>query len=587
MANRPNSIRHRRWRGEADNFIEREALIASLLGTSEEITQEQVRALTAVLEDLPERLTREEAVFRLPDIVERVGNATAGLLNRDAVATSIERVLLSPEVARLTRPPRSAEGRADMAHTRLYSTRHNLQMEQEVRDMAAGMAAGTGHSLSAQAIEAKVTGLLEAGYPLSEEQIAAIRAVTSSGGRVAIIEGAAGSGKTTTLRPIADLYREHGQSIIATAVAWRTAVALGNDVDVRPFCVDKLLRLAARGGIGINKDTTIIVDEAGMLSTRQAHHILQLSERRGAKIVFAGDTQQQQPVEAGPGLRLIRDAVGSVRVDRIRRQKADIEDILVHVHSETPEAARFRAGLMGDPVALGGAFRETLTRHAVLLKQAAAFRARPGDFAPLLAQRGGIGRKDLHAFEELHARARRHRRAATMRLVHRIKKEAEQQRFKPEIRQGAQPIQDGVVEAAATIPADRIRLRWPGGFVCPCCGHREHCVLAGRGLYQCNRCKKQTSPTAGTIFHATKLPLTLWFAAILSLPFISSAVETLEFCIPTGYLFRHAQDHQHAHLRLPRNRPWPRSASHRNPCPATAGSCPETEKAPAIASEGG
>ena len=341
-------IRHRRWRGEADGFIEREALIVSLLDKAEDITQQQIRDLTAVLEDLPYRLTREEAVFRLPDIVERVGNATAGLLNRDAVATSIERVLLSPEVVRLTRPPRSAEGRADMAHTRLYSTRHSLQMEQEVRDIAAGMAAGTGHSLSAQVIEAKVAGLLEAGYPLSEEQIGAIRAVTSSGGRVAIIEGAAGSGKTTTLRPIADLYREHGQSIIATAVAWRTAVALGNDVDARPFCVDKLLRLAARGGIGINKDTTIIVDEAGMLSTRQAHHILLLSERHGAKIVFAGDTQQQQPVEAGPGLRLIRDAVGSVRVDRIRRQKADIEDILVHVHGETPEAARFRAGLMGE-----------------------------------------------------------------------------------------------------------------------------------------------------------------------------------------------------------------------------------------------
>ena len=341
-------IRRRRWRGEADDFIEREALIASLLGKSEEITQEQIRALTAVLEDLPYRLTREEAVFRLPDIVERVGNATAGLLNHDAVATSIERVLLSPEVVRLTRPPRSAEGRADMAHTRLYSTRHTLQMEQEVRDMAAGMAADTGHSLPAQAIEAKVAGLLKAGYPLSEEQIAAIRSVTASGGRVAIIEGAAGSGKTTTLRPIADLYREHGQSIIATAVAWRTAVALGNDVDARPFCVDKLLRLAARGGIDIDGDTTIIVDEAGMLSTRQAHHILQLSERHGAKIVFAGDTQQQQPVEAGPGLRLIRDAVGSVRVDRIRRQKADLEDILVHVHGETPEAARFQAGLMGE-----------------------------------------------------------------------------------------------------------------------------------------------------------------------------------------------------------------------------------------------
>ena len=183
---------------------------------------------------------------------------------------------------------------------------------------------------------------------MSEEQIAAIRSVTSSEGRVAIIEGAAGSGKTTTLRPIADLYREHGQSIIATAVAWRTAVALGNDVDARPFCVDKLLRLAARGGIEINKDTTIIVDEAGMLSTRQAHHILQLSERHGAKIVFAGDTQQQQPVEAGPGLRLVRDAVGSVRVDRIRRQKADLEDILTHVQGETPETARLLANSMAE-----------------------------------------------------------------------------------------------------------------------------------------------------------------------------------------------------------------------------------------------
>ena len=341
-------IRHRRWRGEAEGYVEREALIASLLSKAEEITQEQIRALTAVLEDLPERLTREEAVFRLPDIVERVGNATAGLLGRDAVATSIERVLLSPEIVRLTRPPRSAEGRADMAHTRLYSTRHTLQMEQEVRDMAAGMAADTGHSLPAQAIGAKVTGLLKAGYPLSEEQIAAIRWVTSSGGRVAIIEGAAGSGKTTTLRPIADLYREHGQSIIATAVAWRTAVALGNDVDARPFCVDKLLRLAARGGIEIDGNTTIIVDEAGMLSTRQAHHILHLSKRHGAKIVFAGDTQQQQPVEAGPGLRLIRDAVGSVRVDRIRRQTADLEDILTHIQGETPETARRLADSMGE-----------------------------------------------------------------------------------------------------------------------------------------------------------------------------------------------------------------------------------------------
>ena len=396
-------IRHGRWRSEAEGYVEREALIASLLGKAEEITQEQIRALTEVLEELPYRLTREEAVFRLPDIVERVGNATAGLLNRDAVATSIERVLLSPEVVRLTRPPRAAEGRADMAHTRLYSTRHNLQMELEVRDMAAGMAADTGHSLSAQAIENKVTGLLAAGYPLSEEQITAIRTVTSSGGRVAIIEGAAGSGKTTTLRPIADLYREHGQSIIATAVAWRTAVALGNDIDARPFCVDKLLRLAARGGIEIDGDTTIIVDEAGMLSTRQAHHILQLSERHGAKIVFAGDTQQQQPVEAGPGLRLVRDAVGSVRVDRIRRQKADLEDILVHVHGENPEAARLRTGMMGEQerTRIVAEYEAMEDKPAFTPWQVAASEAlRDGDAASAIAAHHARGRFHIGYDEE-------------------------------------------------------------------------------------------------------------------------------------------------------------------------------------------
>ena len=98
-------------------------------------------------------------------------------------------------------------------------------------------------------------------------------------------------------------------------------------------------------------------------------------------------------------------------------------------------------------MALGGAFQETLTRHAVLLKQAAAFRARPGDFASLLAERGGIGRKDLDAFENLHTRARRHRRAATMRYVHRIKQEAAQQGVEPDMRQGGLPLEGGAIEA--------------------------------------------------------------------------------------------------------------------------------------------
>ena len=122
---------------------------------------------------------------------------------------------------------------------------------------------------------------------------------------------------------------------------------------------------------------------------------------------------------------------------------------------------RERTRAEGDSVALSGAFQETLTRHAVLLKQAEIFRARPGDFASLLAERGGIGRKDFDAFEELHARARRHRRAATMRYVHQIKREADQQGLEPERRQGVSLLGDGAAGTVGVVPAERIQPAGP------------------------------------------------------------------------------------------------------------------------------
>ena len=338
-------VRHQRWQEEAEGFAEREALIASVTGHEVEVPREAIRELTDRLDELPAHLAREEAIFRRPDMVEAAANAAAGLMGREAVGTAIERLRRNPEIERLEPKKPTAESRAGMVHTEVYSTRHNLELEQAVKDMSKAMAADTGHGLPAQAVQDKVETLLEQGYPLSQEQSLAIRHATARGGRVAVIEGAAGSGKTTTLRPITDLHKEYGYEIVPTAVAWRTAVALGDDCDARPYCVDKLLKLAAKGQVEVDRKTLIVVDEAGMLSTRQAHHILQISERHGAKVVFAGDTRQQQPVEAGPGLRLIRDVAGSVRVDRIRRQKADLEDVLVHVHGETPERARFRAGL--------------------------------------------------------------------------------------------------------------------------------------------------------------------------------------------------------------------------------------------------
>ncbi|SER03803.1 ISXO2-like transposase domain-containing protein [Nitrosomonas sp. Nm51] len=59
-----------------------------------------------------------------------------------------------------------------------------------------------------------------------------------------------------------------------------------------------------------------------------------------------------------------------------------------------------------------------------------------------------------------------------------------------------------------------IERRWPEGFRCPCCGHDGGYSIKTRGYWECSQCHKQTSLTAGTLFHSTNLPLTKWFWAI-------------------------------------------------------------------------
>jgi hypothetical protein len=56
------------------------------------------------------------------------------------------------------------------------------------------------------------------------------------------------------------------------------------------------------------------------------------------------------------------------------------------------------------------------------------------------------------------------------------------------------------------------KLRWPGGFTCPKCGHAGGWPV--RTLFECARCGRQTSVTAGTIFQDTRKPLTTWFRAM-------------------------------------------------------------------------
>ena len=349
-AEQGGDLRHVGWDLEAAAYIEnRQEFARNLTGQEVTVEAETLREAMERLDRIPGDVTEHEAVFRLPDVVERAMNATAGVMSPPGGETAVERVLRNAELVELDRPGETVETAAGMAHTRVFSTRDEIAKEVAVGEMAVLAAADRSAALPSSDVELEISRLRAEGYPLSDEQVAAIRyGAGAASGRLAIIEGAAGSGKTTTLRPITDLYQSHGYTVIATAVAWRTAVALGTDCAVQPYSVDKLLRLASRRKLKLDAGTVIVVDEAGMLSTKQAYHLLRLAEGNGCKIIAAGDTQQHQPIGAGPGLRLMREAASGVRVDEIRRQKADLEDILVHVHGALPATARLRAELMGD-----------------------------------------------------------------------------------------------------------------------------------------------------------------------------------------------------------------------------------------------
>jgi transposase-like protein/ribosomal protein L37AE/L43A len=75
-----------------------------------------------------------------------------------------------------------------------------------------------------------------------------------------------------------------------------------------------------------------------------------------------------------------------------------------------------------------------------------------------------------------------------------------------------------------------LQARWPDGFVCTECGGHEHsCFVAdGRRYWQCAHCRVQTTLCSGTLFHATKLPLTTWFQAIYHLSQSKGGISSVE-----------------------------------------------------------
>lgn len=295
-----------RWQKEAKDLGLTQESAAALYGRAV-IAENKITDFDKRLRAALENLTESESTFQKRDLYVAVATAATGTGRTYVEIEKKVEVLLQEEWVVTLQPDRL--GRP------VFTTTHQLQLEQGLRARAKQMARKSSHAISAETVTKALNG-----SSLSNEQADAVRAAAQFAD-LAVIEGAAGSGKSYSLRTLASLYANAGYRVIGTATAWKTARALGKDCNIECRATDSWFAIDASNGKFLNNRTLLVVDEAGQLSARQMHRILESAARAGAKVILAGDQKQLQAIGAGPGLRLVAELTGVARIDTIRRQE--------------------------------------------------------------------------------------------------------------------------------------------------------------------------------------------------------------------------------------------------------------------------
>jgi conjugative relaxase-like TrwC/TraI family protein len=145
--------------------------------------------------------------------------------------------------------------------------------------------------------------LLGRGGRLSDEQRQAIM-LACSDRQLVMIEGQAGTGKSTALTGIARAHRDAGREIVVTSTAAVAAERLARDlhhagVETRHYSLAALQTAITSGTVRLGPQTTIVHDEAALASTREQHALLAAVETSGARLIAVGDPHQNPPVGAG------------------------------------------------------------------------------------------------------------------------------------------------------------------------------------------------------------------------------------------------------------------------------------------------
>lgn len=203
-----------------------------------------------------------------------------------------------------------------------FTTRDMIEVEQRLHRAAELMAEKELHEVSDRDREAALARAEQRGLVLSGEQADALAHVTD-GRDLGIVVGYAGTGKSAMLGVAREAWEAAGFEVRGVALSGIAAENLESGSGIASRTIASMEHRWGQGRDMLTSRDVLVIDEAGMVGTRQMERVLSHAAEAGAKVVLVGDPQQLQSIEAGAAFRSIHDHHGGVETHEVRRQRED------------------------------------------------------------------------------------------------------------------------------------------------------------------------------------------------------------------------------------------------------------------------
>ncbi|MBA8907955.1 Ti-type conjugative transfer relaxase TraA [Aminobacter ciceronei] len=258
-------------------------------------------------------LTSEMSVFDERDIARVLNRYVDDAATFQALMT---RILQSPDLLRLERPTVDFEtGRKIPSR---YTTREMIRLEAGMANRAIWLSVKATHGVRETVLES----VFDRHERLSDEQRTAIEHVTKAG-RITTVVGRAGAGKTTMMKAAREAWELAGYRVIGGTLAGKAAEGLQKEAGIESRTLASWELRWKDGRDALTDKTVMVIDEAGMVASKQMAYFVETAVRFSAKLVLIGDPEQLQPIEAGASFRAIVERIGYAELERIYRQREE------------------------------------------------------------------------------------------------------------------------------------------------------------------------------------------------------------------------------------------------------------------------